>query len=631
MLVLPENHSPLMQTYLGDPTNDADLDAEPNFRPVHWGDDPSIVYHEYTHGLEGRLVTDDAGFVALNGAQAGAIDEGTADWYALDYLVETGEIPDDEDQPDVTIGRYAVAGPTGLRTQAIDCPVGAVAAACPDAGEGAGPGGYTFGDFGKVIGGAEIHADGEIWAQTLWQLRRSLIAVHGSSDGMERARRLVTDGLRLAPRYPTFLDMRNAILLSDVQAGGGDRSLIWDVFRSRGMGYAASARGTDDVQPLADGSGPPAPETPVGALAGTVRDQDTGAPIAGALVAFAGHDSGLDEDLATHTGADGSYSIAGVPARTWSHVTIAPAAGYDRSVASLVTVTAGATARRDFAVRRNWALASGGTTVRSSTGGDYSIYGCGPGSLIDGTPRRAWSANSPSNVADRGSKEVVLQLPQPITLGEVRIDPSPGCGDPAAAALAGFQLQVSPDASNWTTVSQGVFTSANTGHVNSVGLMARPAGVRYVKVRGLGTQGASNYMDVAELQVFAEGPKPPVVVPPSTPPAVTPARLRILTKRARLGRRRAFAIRIAGPKGARARAAVSVRIRRGSASRRMTLASRSFRLSSGSGTARLVVRISRKALRRVHARRLKVTVTVRAAGQRRTATVSVLRPRARRR
>jgi hypothetical protein len=61
----------------------------------------------------------------------------------------------------------------------------------------------------------------------------------------------------------------------------------------------------------------------------------------------------------------------------------------------------------------------------------------------------------------------------------------------------------------------------------------------------------------------------------------------------------------------------------------MSLASRSFRLSSRSGTARLVVRISRKALRRIHARRLKVSVTVRAAGQRRTGTVTLVRPRPR--
>ena len=34
-------------------------------------------------------------------------------------------------------------------------------------------------------------------------------------------------------------------------------------------------------------------------------------------------------------------------------------------------------------------------------------------------------------------------------------------------------------------------------------LSSRPAGVRYVKLRALSTQGASPFMDVAEIQVFA--------------------------------------------------------------------------------------------------------------------------------
>ncbi len=139
MLTLPRGSAPggLMQMYLWDPTRDPDLDEEPGFRPVHGGDDPSMVFHEYTHGLTNRLVTDAQGFGALNGAQAGAIDEGTADWYALDYLVGDGSepyMPDDLTDPDVTLASYQVDGPTGLRTQAIDCPVGENDPSCPDAG-----------------------------------------------------------------------------------------------------------------------------------------------------------------------------------------------------------------------------------------------------------------------------------------------------------------------------------------------------------------------------------------------------------------------------------------------------------------------------------------------------------------
>ncbi len=450
MLVLPaapdSTPGAFMQMYLWDPTRDADLDEEPNYRPVHGGDDPSLVFHEYTHGLNNRLVTDAQGYGALNGAQAGAIDEGTADWYALDYLVGDGTNPylsDDGSAPDVTLARYEVEGPTGLRTQAIDCPVGENDPACPNAGGSAGGGGYTYGDFARIRGGAEVHDDGEIWAQTLWELRRRLITTYGSALGIERARTLVTGGLRLSPPNPSFLDMRNAILLADEQAGinGVDRALIWDVFANRGMGYAASAVDTDDAHPLQDFSRPPASVAGTGSVAGTVRDLNTGAPIRNALVAFAGHDSGLGEDLSTRTSATGGYRIDGVPApRVWSFLTVAGAGGYDRTSIPSVVVPRGAVATRNVNLRRNWALASGGTTARKLTGPDFTPFGCGPGSTIDGTRRGVWSTygSGPGSVGP-GPKELLLTLPAPITVGEVRIDPSSGCGDPAASAPGGLR------------------------------------------------------------------------------------------------------------------------------------------------------------------------------------------------
>ena len=43
--------------------------------------------------MTGRLVTDAQGYAALNGAQAGAIDEGTADWFVLDTSWSRGASP----------------------------------------------------------------------------------------------------------------------------------------------------------------------------------------------------------------------------------------------------------------------------------------------------------------------------------------------------------------------------------------------------------------------------------------------------------------------------------------------------------------------------------------------------------
>ena len=51
--------------------------------------------------------------------------------------------------------------------------------------------------------------------------------------------------MRLSPPEPSFLDMRNAILL----AHDGDDTDVWQVFQDRGMGYFASTDGSSDIAP----------------------------------------------------------------------------------------------------------------------------------------------------------------------------------------------------------------------------------------------------------------------------------------------------------------------------------------------------------------------------------------------
>src|SRR5439155_227115 len=75
--------------------------------------------------------------------------------------------PDTPDPGDVRIGNYVGAGQDLIRTEPMDCPVGTTSPKCPGT-PGAGPGGYTYGDFGHIIGIPEVHADGEIWGETLW-------------------------------------------------------------------------------------------------------------------------------------------------------------------------------------------------------------------------------------------------------------------------------------------------------------------------------------------------------------------------------------------------------------------------------------------------------------------------------
>ena len=271
MLVLPDGFPGLMQMYLFGPADryDGAMDA-------------GVAYHEYAHGLSGRLVTDAQGFGALDGAQAGAIGEGTSDFYAMDFLVasEAGLVPDTATQGEVQLGKWLQSNPNlkgaaAIRTEGLDCAAqGIDAARCPGAGS-AGPGGYDYADLGRVVGAPEVHADGEIWAQTLWSLRRTLIAAHGTGEGLARTREYVTDGLRLAPEHPSFLDMRNAIVQAAVtHHGTEDWNRLWQEFSARGMGWSASTVDSNDVSPLPAFDVPPPPGSGArGAVAGAITDE----------------------------------------------------------------------------------------------------------------------------------------------------------------------------------------------------------------------------------------------------------------------------------------------------------------------------------------------------------------------
>jgi extracellular elastinolytic metalloproteinase len=76
-----------MQMYLWEPIDLGGGQTLP-FASVNGTDDPSIVYHEYTHGLSNRLILDPQGFGAVFGAQSGAMGEAWSDWYALDFLMQ---------------------------------------------------------------------------------------------------------------------------------------------------------------------------------------------------------------------------------------------------------------------------------------------------------------------------------------------------------------------------------------------------------------------------------------------------------------------------------------------------------------------------------------------------------------
>lgn len=215
----PDGSPPRMQQYLFDRLGNR----------VSSSDSADVVFHEYVHGLSNRLVGNASG---LGTAQSGAMGEAWSDFYANDFLVQTGEKTDGPGI-DLRLGEYAF-GAEGIRRQAMDCDPGSSAVDCPADGT-TGTGGFTFGDLGKFVQNG-VHDNGEIWSQTLWDLRERI--------GVTNARALVTDGLRLTPVSPTFLQARDAILQAALVRGVSQRT-VWEVFAARGMGTSATTPGPD--------------------------------------------------------------------------------------------------------------------------------------------------------------------------------------------------------------------------------------------------------------------------------------------------------------------------------------------------------------------------------------------------
>jgi len=475
----PDGTPPVMQMYLfhnpADPTDP--------FIAGNSGDEAGIVYHEYGHGLSNRLVVDAGGVSTLGGLQAGAMGEAWSDWYAMDLLVNQGHERDTAAVGDVLVGKYVTAGGT-IRTSAMDCPVGAESAACPGT-EATGPGGYTYGDYGRVSSGPQVHADGEIWSQTLWELRAAI--------GSKKAQSLITRAMELSPSNPSFLDMRNSILQADlVVHGGKQQARIWQIFAARGMGYFAGAESGDDARPVEDFALPPAANTPRGSLTGTVVNADTGAPVAGAVVGFGGHASGFGGDYSATTAADGTYTISGIIPGTYPKV-FARGAGYDVVVQTVTVASRVNTA--NWAVRRDWAAVGGGASVADFNGVDFTADGCGPVNLIDQSQGTGWvsDAEGTGDGEDTTAIEprfIVVELPAAVDVAELAINPSTTCGLGGSASTGDFKVETSVDGSTWTLGAEGHFGPTQRSPQTVALAAGSTADVQFVRYWMLGTQTA---------------------------------------------------------------------------------------------------------------------------------------------
>jgi hypothetical protein len=212
-----------MQMYLWTaPTPDRDGDV-----------DNGIIIHEYTHGISNRMTGSGSGCLS-NAEQMG---EGWSDYFALMMTHDWATaLPGDGFSKPRGIGTYALNQPiTGLGIRqyryTTDMSVNPL----------------TYGNLSTV---AVPHGVGTIWCTALWDMTWEIIqtaginpSLHniGANGGNAIALKLVTEGLRLQPCSPGFIDGRDAILQADALFFGGTfNCAIMNAFARRGMGVGAS-------------------------------------------------------------------------------------------------------------------------------------------------------------------------------------------------------------------------------------------------------------------------------------------------------------------------------------------------------------------------------------------------------
>ncbi|MGI8638578.1 MAG: M36 family metallopeptidase [Pyrinomonadaceae bacterium] len=250
-----------MQMYLWSgptPYFDGDLDAD-------------VVIHEHTHGLSNRLHGNGSG---LSGGLSGGMGEGWSDFYAHAMLSEPG----DPINGIYTTGSYvtylrnanfranyyygirrfpkavmAFTGangnphnPLSFRHLNPDCntEIGTATAIGTISAFPRGPFGSTTCD--------QSHAAGEIWSSALWEVRAKFVSRLGWEIGNRRVLQIVTDGMKLAPINPTFLQERDAILAAAQANGSAEEAAanvadVWEGFRIRGMGFSAKINAISPV------------------------------------------------------------------------------------------------------------------------------------------------------------------------------------------------------------------------------------------------------------------------------------------------------------------------------------------------------------------------------------------------
>ncbi|HEX6206962.1 MAG TPA: M36 family metallopeptidase [Actinomycetota bacterium] len=268
------------------------------YAPCVDGDyDMAVIGHEYTHMIENRMIGKGN---RRMGFHAGAMGESVSDFIAMEHMNEYGDLPGGDLA--WAVGPYVTGNPVrAIRNYNMSFPS---AGAFPEEGRYPRVNPLNFSAVGYDIVGPQVHADGEIWSATNFDIRELFVARYGGGGaqlqeqcangerpasqcpGNRRWIQLAFDAFLLMPVAPTFLDARDAYLAADMlRFGGANQDLLWQAFARRGFGEHASVTGTQDTEPV------PSWESPLHEEATLVFDavakDEGGAPIEADV--FVGH------------------------------------------------------------------------------------------------------------------------------------------------------------------------------------------------------------------------------------------------------------------------------------------------------------------------------------------------------
>ncbi len=233
--------------------------------------DNAVIIHEYAHGVSNRLVGGPSNVSCLGSfSTPEQMGEGWSDLYGLLMSIEPGDTGADARGIGTWLFGQGADG-EGIR----DYPYSTDMAVNPQT--------YAFTRTAIVP-----HGVGSVWAEIAWEVTWELIDNYGfdldlynftgtaSDAGNVVMMALLTEGMKLMPCNPGFVDARDGILAADQALYGGLHiDDLWAAFARRGLGIGAdqgsSGTNSDNVEDFAEPETiPPTPVTDLAASAASL-------------------------------------------------------------------------------------------------------------------------------------------------------------------------------------------------------------------------------------------------------------------------------------------------------------------------------------------------------------------------